>query len=335
MTLRLFLLALLCSLFTAGLPAAAGACTPNDPSATFLTGIEHGRSSTVSGAPFSVGSNAGGSGGVDSGTVRSGNYSLRAAPSGGSVFRDKVVTWTPVVLERFYLRLDSLPSTDVRELAAMYSTSYSGKGQAPRYAAHLGYKASSGKLTMELNDRNRGTPVEASAPITAGDWHLVEMRYDVSAPTNRVDWRIDGVDEPQATVNGVATKINEVIWGSTFADTYTANYDDLMISQTAADYPLGEGRILGLSPNDSAGPHNNPADFRDVENGVGSPIGPLSFNAVNDVPMDHGRHIAQINNNASSYVQFGFGDTAEPCVRAVYGWVAWDPQNTKSANNGK
>jgi hypothetical protein len=340
MAFRLAILTALCALFVTAVPTVASACTTNDPSPVWMTGMEHGVSSTVSGNPFATGTNSGGSGGPDSDPlrVRTGSYSLKLAPNGGPVYRGRVVEWKPVLVQRFYLRLDSLPSSDVRELASIYtvkSTAKNSSGKSSRYAAHLGYKASTGNLTVELNTENPGTRVEGNVPVAPGAWHLVELRYDVSTSTNKVDWRIDGVDQPQATLaNGPSTLINEVFWGSTFSDTYSANYDDMMLSQTAGNYPLGGGRILRLGPNDSNGPHSGVQNFRDVENGVASNIGSTTWMGLTDVPFAPGRHIAQVANSSSSYVQIGFEDTAEPCIRAVSGWVAWDPQNTKSANNG-
>lgn len=35
------------------------------------------------------------------------------------------------------------------------------------------------------------------------------------------------------------------------------------------------------------------------------------------------------------YVELDFEDTASTCVRAVHGYVAWDPQNTNQANHGR
>src|SRR5919108_517492 len=63
--------------------------------------------------------------------------------------------------------------------------------------------------------------------------------------------------------------------------------------------------------------------------------GQTTYQGLTDVPFAvPGRHIAQINNSSTSYVQLGFDDTTEACIRAVEGWVAWDPQNTKYDNNG-
>jgi hypothetical protein len=327
-------------------PALANACTSSDPNVVWMTGLEHGVSSTISGQPFAYGSNGNSTdSGPDSTIKRSGNYSLRMHPTGSSiVYRDRVVGPTSVLVERFYLRLDSLPASNVRELAGIYTTTYTGKSGSPRYAAHLGYNASSAKLTMELNTSTPGTPVQATVPVTPGDWHLIEVRYDVAsgAPygantTHKADWRVDGVDEPQVTLaNRPSTYVNEVTWGTTFTpDAFAANYDDLLLSQTASNYPIGDGRILRLGPNDSSGPHSGVQNFKDVENGVASDIGPTTWMGLTDVPFAvPGRHIAQINNSSTSYVQLGFDDTVEPCIRAVAGWVAWDPQNTRLDNNG-
>jgi hypothetical protein len=331
------------------LPAVVAACTSSDPHVVWMTGLEHGVASTISGQPFVYGSNGGLPGGADSTIQHAGSYSLRLASNGSAIsYRDRVLPTAPtgMLVERFYIRLDSPPPTsNVRELAAVYSTSHTTKNSSsPRYAAHLGYKASSGKLTMELNTQNPGTPVEATVPMTPLAWHLVEIRYDVasgapygSTTTHKVDWSIDGVPQTQVTLGSVpSTFINEITWGTTFTgDAFAANYDDLMLSQTAGDYPLGGGRILRLGPNDSNGPHSGVQNFKDVDNGVASDIGPTTWQGLTDVPFSvPGRHIAQIANSSASYVQLGFDDTAEPCIRAVSGWVAWDPQNTKFDNNG-
>jgi hypothetical protein len=379
MAFRLAFSTVLCALFAAGVPAVAGACSSSDPTPVWMTGLEHGVSSTISGQPFVYGSNGGtpDSGpddgdplkGSDPTRVRTGKYSLRLHPTGSNlVYRDRVVDWKPVLVERFYMRLDSLPTANVRELAGIYSTSHTAKnssGTSPRYAAHLGYQAGSGKLSMELNTGTPGTlangGLKEGPAITPADWHLIEIRYDVAsgAPygattTHRVEWMVDGAPQPAVTLpNAPSTYINEVIWGNTFTgDAFAANYDDLMLSQTPGDYSevpgqdkMGGGRILRLGPNDSNGPHSGVQNFKDVENGVAYDInsrpGPLpgttdpSYNALTDVPFAvPGRHLAQITGASTSYVQIGFENTAEQCIRAVSGWVAWDPQNTKYDNNG-
>jgi hypothetical protein len=334
------------------LPAVAAACnTPNpDPNVVWMTGMEHGRSSTESGAPFAYGSNAGGSGGPDSTINRPDNpgskYSLKLAPAGGLVYRERVVAWQPVLVERFYIRLATPPASNVRELASVYTIANAGKNKPPRYAAHLGYNATTHKLTMELNTQTPGTPVPGTTDIVAGNWYRIDLTYDVSTPNNKVDWAIDGAPQTRVTLaNGPSTLINEVVWGTTFNDTFTANYDDFMLSQTAANYPLGPGRILGLKPNESdpnqASPPNPPTSlFYDAFSATDErPITADTWMGLTDDPMDqHGRHIAQETNAGSSYVQIGFADDPNlaDCIRAVAGWMSYDPQNLRrDINNGK
>src|SRR5919109_2156705 len=133
MAFRLAVLTTLCALAWAAVPAAASACTTSDPSPVWMTGLEHGVSSTISGQPFASGSNGGTTDSgpdSDASRVRTGRYSLRLHPTGSSlVYRDRVVAWEPVLVERFYLRLDplALPTSDVRELAAAYTVSYTSK----------------------------------------------------------------------------------------------------------------------------------------------------------------------------------------------------------------
>lgn len=303
-------------------------CNPADVS--FMTGLEHGRTATNAGWPFSTGVNTGGNGFADTVAPRSGAYSLHLQAGGaGAVYRGRVTDWKPVHVARFALRLNALPTTNVSELYGVYGV------DSPRSALHIGYNAATQSLTL----RQRPNPaVVASTPVVAGQWYVVEAKYDVGTNPHRATLRIDGSVAAESSLSAKPTYLNEAIWGTTFSDRFDASYDDLAISQEANASPIGDGHIYKLSPNETAdGTHSGVANFRDVSASlVASPISSSTWQGLNEVPMDQpGRHIAQINNSSSSYVQVGFEDTSEECIKAVYGWMSYDPQNTSSTNNGK
>lgn len=91
--------------------------------------------------------------------------------------------------------------------------------------------------------------VAGSFTVTTGQWYVIDVKA-VLDTTETVDWRVDGVAQTQLSVGGlVAATGTGVSFGEpTTAFTGTFYIDDIAVSGTSGDYPLGDGRVVGLWP---------------------------------------------------------------------------------------
>jgi hypothetical protein len=222
---------------------------------------------------------------------------------------------------RFALRFPSLPASDVAQLAVAYA--------AAGNVLQLGYRASDQKLTLSWG--GTGTTASSTA-IAAGTWYVIDMKANMGASPRIGDWRVNGVAQATSSDAEAATTASVVLFGSfNTTDVYTANYDDIEVSTTGADYPIGNGEIRALSP-DGIAAHNNPTNFTQ-ENGAA--IGAASWNRLDEVPMTSTADgVEQVTSSGTSYLGFSFADTASTCVRAVSAVLAYHAGGNPS-NNGK
>jgi hypothetical protein len=303
--------------------ASFAPCTAYTPN--WLTGMEHGMDTTAGGGVWSA-SVTGGTATVDTTVKRSGARSLRLAPAAATAYRGKLYNgfgFTTIVT-RFAIRLETLPAANVTELAGMTTVASS----APPYLS-VGYVAATNRLSVGFSGQ---AATAASTTVQAGTWYVVDLKLDVSGATHRADWRVDGVAQTQVTKAAAATSIYQVHWGSSVAATFTANYDDMAVSTTAADYPLGSGRVLALRP-DGMGTSVGAANFVDDD---GTAVDSTSWTRLADAVMGgDALHVDQSVSSATSYVELTMENTTETCVRAVLGRMVFDPQSTNQADNGK
>lgn len=212
---------------------------------------------------------------VDTGTKRNGDRSLRVNLSAAASTSVSNTTVQNVNVGRCYLRFASLPSAD---------TYIVWTGGVNRVG--IAFKQSS----STLHCATAGTPSMAGAGIsvTTGVWYRVDFKLDQTDGANVADGKIDGADLTQATASnsGVETTVRV---GAPSAITTDHYFDDFVISQTGADYPIGAGYVNHFIPV-SDGTHNTGAAGSFV---VGTSGGANITNAttdsyqlIDDVPMD-------------------------------------------------
>ncbi len=300
---------------TVGITGAVPCVTPTPAT---LTGFESGVVSNSGGGLFSAVSGTGAS--ADASVVRSGSYSLRINDPylGQSNVSLPVVGGAAVV--RLYLRLATLPTSDVTGLFVMDASG----GNDLR----VGYDTSSQRLTIRF--RNNAV-TQASSTVVAGAWYRLDVRVSFNTNPRTADWQIDGAAQTSISSTENGSTLKTVRLGSTTsADVFVANYDDLYISTTLGDYPIGPGTVVGLRP-DGMGASNNPASFREQD---GSTIDASTYQRVNDAPMSStSDYVRQQANGSGDYVEFTFEDTAANCIVGVSGIVAFHSQTT-SRNDG-
>jgi len=106
------------------------------------------------------------------------------------------------------------------------------------------FRASDGVLVAGLAD-GTGTPAVGPA-VAAGGVYRLEWRHDFNGFT--FEWRVDGVGQPTFTIPSGDTIANVYIGPATVAATVSGlRFSDWLDSVTAADYPLGDCRVIPLT----------------------------------------------------------------------------------------
>jgi hypothetical protein len=292
------------------------------PATEWIGGFESGRIFGGHASTISLGANTANVT-ADTATVRNGSYSMKVNANGVSTHAARLFnTATSGAAFRFAVLLPSLPGADV-ELARL--------GAAPGSTALLfGYKASTQKFTLQFTG---GTVAESSAAVTAGQWSVVDMRLDQSTTTWTGDWRVNQVAQTQRTVAGTAgTSLYAMYLGTTLAQTFTAYYDDVALSHTAADYPLGNGKVLILKPA-SMGTNSGATNFQHED---GTAVGASTYLRLDDVPISGSTdYVKQVTASATSYLELKFEQATDTCIRLVQGIEMNNMGSSNQTNLGK
>lgn len=321
------LAAAVCAVAALATATAAQACPGAGLAPESLTGFEHARKGYSNDNYMPSGTGVS----IDTAAVRSGAASLRVAAAGvpGNEWRLWQTQMTRTGSARVALRLASLPEANVAQLLAL-DTAY----HAPRSAARVGYDAASGRLELTLQSASgNATTVLASQPAVAGAWHVIDLAYDVSSATHGARWRIDGVEQEAASVAAAGAEyLYRVELGTNTSDRFVANYDDVMLTTSAGDYPLGDGRVQVLKPN-GMGKSAGAANLRDDD---GSPIDALSWTRLDEIPATSTLDfIQQVKASSTSYAEITFEDTAAMCIRAVRAYFTTHSEATNNPSNAK
>jgi hypothetical protein len=288
---------------------------------SYLTGWEAGRKGAH--ADVFVGFGTAANTSIQTSVVRSGAYALRAAPAGASAY----MTWFhPPTLPtsttiRFAVRFETLPAANVQEVFAVRS--------AGTPAAILRFVKATNSFTFALVG-NTTTTSASSTTIAAGQWYVIDVKWDVSTATHQLAWRLNGAAQPSASVASSAMNVYETHFGSKTTDTYTAYYDDVMITGSGTQYPLGDGKVYGLRPSGMG--NMAPAGSNFTVDG-GAALSSTSWQRVDDDPMTtFTDYIAQSTINNTSYAELAFADTTETCIRAASGYITWHTLASRTSN---
>jgi hypothetical protein len=301
-------------------PSAAAAACPTAPlSPAALTGFEHGRLGYSANNLMPTGTGLS----ITPAAARNGSYGLKvnaAGSAGNEWFMWPTAPKAGVV--RFAIRLDALPAAGVNELFSMDTYSKS--------ALRIGYDAGTQSLRLRLSSAAGDSAVVAGPPVVAGAWHVVDVRYSVLSG-HAADWAVDGVAQPSAAIAGGVESLYYARFGTMGGgDAFTAHYDDVLISTTAGDFPVGDGAVKALRPSGTT------ASGSAVRDNDGTAVDPSSWARLDEVPATSTvDYLQQTSASSSSYAQIAFEDTDEPCARAVRGYATTHSQATNNASNAK
>lgn len=288
------------------------------PTPTFLTGWEHGILDTGGGggavSEFNDAS-------IVTSPVRSGARALRlnTAASDGYWVKNVEGSAPNVVVMRVFIRFATFPGADC-QLVFIDPTSNAG----------IGYKFSTNQFcTIVAGAFGAG----GGPTLATGTWYRIDAKFDISTATWTADGMVDGTELAQSSDGQAATTLGSYKLGWN-ASTPTADvyFDDFVVSHTAGDYPLGEGKVLAYSPN-SVGTHNLDAspsnafltDIGGVETAIAASDS-TSWQLLDDVPLSADESHIVIENDAgltaAHYLEYAMADSSETAdIWGVRGYV--------------
>jgi hypothetical protein len=224
---------------------------------------------------------------IDSTIAHAGGYSFLHSTSASVSFLEKTFTLTDGVF-RAYVYLQTLPpSTDIRNPIVGFAVT-GGLNYAVGYDPATGLWGATAGTALSLL---------TGPPAVAGRWYRIEGKASVGASPHTIDWSVDGVPQTQVTRAATATAFIAFRHGCSFQTTnptnYIVNVDDVTLSETLADYPLGPGLVAGLHLR-ADGTHNMSAvtDFK-VNNTT-------NMSSIN--PTDTWTHLVGLMDNITDFL---------------------------------
>jgi Tfp pilus assembly protein PilX len=326
----------------------SGSC-PAAPSIAWMNGFESGviyRSGATSSnlyGGFTFVNGGGSFGPVDAvaSPARTGNFAMRIAPNVGQwtyAYHDSSsVVVGPTAVVHLAVRLGVLPTTD----ASVFSLAPSGSTGLAHNQLNLMYRVGTGKWALGLGTSSTIDVIQESTVTAAlNTWYAFDIRFPTTASHIRLgEWYIDGVaqtsvtatDNPAFTASGPRVTFGSSGTPVSVRPAYTAYYDDVVISTTPGDFPIGDINISPLRPN-AFGTHVNPTHFTTRQ---GLAPSATDWQLLDDSPMSNNiDFLRQVTANAASYLEATFQDTTESCIRGAAAEMSSHPEGT-SANNTK
>lgn len=268
----------------------------------FTCGFECGVTGTV-GQHFNIT----GTGSISTSTVRNGARSFRSNPSAASGNAvSTTLTNSSVWIIRSYVYFATLPSGNSSLIHVPINNGS---------ITYVGAVYRSSDASIYAGIANGAAFGATGVSVTTGQWYLVDVKINASINP----WTID----VQVNTSACAQRTNAVASGSstTFEvgnnATVTADvfFDDIFISQTSGNYPIGAGYVNHFIPT-SDGTHNvaGTNDFErtltgtDIDNTTTT-----AYQLIDDVPMESS--VVDFINmilpiNATDYTEHVFGAAA-------------------------
>ena len=180
---------------------------------------------------------------VSSSAARTGTYGLRLSPSAATVhagFQNSgnggILGSSGTLVGSFYFRFPTLPSADFNIFIDI--------GTAGGNDVFIKYLNSTGGLQGVFGSATQLGPI-----ISANTWYRVDFRAVHNANPHTLDWKIDGVDQTQVSLAVASENIFIAGFGLDNANaTGTLDIDDVVLSLTSGDYPLGDNKVVLLLP---------------------------------------------------------------------------------------
>lgn len=185
-------------------------------------------------------------------TVRSGARSGRSNPTSSTGYLSTAVYGGTGSVIRFYIYFATLPNTTTEVFAFR-------DGTVTGWGGYIVFNSSDSKLYTRSDQS--GSNGATGVSVTTGQWYRIDAYYfSNTTGAHTMDAQVDGSALGQATFttgfgqgqSAASFGIIGQIAASVTADIY---YDDIIVSQTSAEYPIGAGNVYHYVPT-SDGTHN-------------------------------------------------------------------------------
>lgn len=226
------------------------------PTPVFLTGFEHGIISAAGTGLFGALSPTPPVITAVTAQVRNGDYAMSCPGSGAAGLRHiQTPVWTSssVVVGRLAFKFTANPTVECSLIES------SGLGGTAWFRMYL---QTDGKMRAGWFGGTGGVQSITASALALNTWHLLEWRFDSTTTAATIDWQVNSVAQAQSTTTlttaGGMTYhlIGQTDGGGNIGTAgQSISFDDICISTTAADYPLGDGKVIKLLPG-SDGTHS-------------------------------------------------------------------------------
>jgi hypothetical protein len=268
--------------------------------------------------------------------VRTGLKSGRCTTTNqtSAFIKSGLTSWTDLV-GRFYVYFVSLPSADTPiscawNLAGLVSPLIWFKQSDSKIYAAVGLTATTASLGA------------SGVSVTAGQLYRIDFHFVINAGgggDDTSDVMVDGKPCGRATAAGLSIASTLFTLGVLYAVTADIIFEDVILSNTAADYPIGPGYVKSYIPN-ADGTHNvaGANDFErsltgtDITNATTDAYTLIDERPLPSTAVDFINGIAPPN--PTDYVEWQFEDSAESVApRAVEGIVVHHDAGGSGTNN--
>ena len=291
------------------------------PTPVSLTGFEHGVAPVAGQTGLYDDFNTPAAITIVTSPVNSGTYALQIAAAGLTTWARWTFTAADQVVARFYVRFAALPAATVGLAHIVVSA-----GNVLLFR----FNQATGKFNVIWNTVDSR---DSAVTVAIDTWYRIDLKILVNAATRTCDWQVAvgdaaGTAQTQSASTEAAGTVSGFRLGGNLAQTMTAVYDDLYLSTTLADYPIGAGGTELLAPT-SDGTHN--AGTNVIEDTTGNDIGAVTaFDLVDDVPLSGtADYIRQVASGSGNYAEVTFSNTTNTNITGVMGEV-----NRASASSG-
>jgi hypothetical protein len=183
------------------------------------------------------------------------------------------------------------------------------------YSDNTGAQVYFNQTDSKIYARVGSTSGASGVSVTADVWYRIDFDFNCNTAGNDFcDVQVDGTACGQATATGLSVATTEINFGTSITSTtHDLYFDDIILSNTAADYPIGAGYVNHFVPT-ADGTHNiaGTGDFlrtltgTDILNATTT-----AYQLVDDVPLETGASVDWINmaapTAATQYVECIFG----------------------------
>lgn len=174
--------------------------------------------------------------------------------------------------------------------------------------------------------------------VTFDTWYQIDMLIDATSNPHSLSWRVNGVAQTGTTTAFAAGTVSTWALGRVDAVSGTYHFDDVVLANTAAEYPLGPHKVVLLLPDQSStlAVNGSTANWNTFAGATPTETAwsePTARAAIDDVPLTVGASqdgIAQVaRTDSTHYVEIPMttytlagGETISGARMHVPGWAA-------------